>query len=53
MKKILSLLGALGLIATSGITTISCAGDVTRHQFSKISGAIYDDKNNLVLLPEE
>jgi len=52
MKKILSLIACAGLIVTTGVSTVSCT-NITRDQFSKIKGAIYDDKNNLILLPDE
>jgi len=52
MKKILSLIACAGLIITTGISTMACT-NVTKDQFSKIKGAIYDDENNIILLPSE
>jgi cytochrome b involved in lipid metabolism len=52
MKKILSLIACTGLIVTTSISTIACT-NVTKDQFSKIKGAVYDGENNIILLPSE
>jgi hypothetical protein len=57
MKKILSLLGAIGLLSSAAISTVSCGElDTTTFEEKKsdrINGAPYDVDGNLILTPTE
>jgi len=58
MKKILSLLAAVGLLSTAGLSTVACGETNTvvvkeKELNNQISGAPYDAQGNLILLPTE
>jgi hypothetical protein len=58
MKKILSLLAAIGLLSTAGLSTVSCGETNTivvkeKELNNQISGAPYDTQGNLILIPTE
>jgi len=57
MKKILSLLGAFGLIATTAATTISCNGNTansnSHNKDEMLENAWYDDEGNIKLSKKE